>query len=256
MSIRVECLGRTRLNAGRGQPWGQAECVFAVTVTLFLRRSTLGYLCARARAGAGLGTGAWPRGKWIYFAALRPREGTPRRFLGDEICCMDVSCWASALSPVVAKLRAFQRCYTPTSAPQTWANWVGCQRPWTWSVQMCKLAFSPARRVRRVRAREGNGQAECVPQSAVAPAVNADAGCVRQLECVLLPSCAQLVHKLQLYFEWARQQPRIAGFMPWPATVITAAVHNTRPHVTWGWVRSRYQRRYILNESLLGENPP
>ena len=143
-------------------------------------------------------------------------------FLGDEICCRNVGCWANALQPVAARLHA---ALGPEAIIYT---------------NECRTHLSKLKEVPKdidlisVDVYNGylpgeNGTSEVASAKAVyegrlfpklqphqrAMVVPGVMACSNLSFYPLAMQSTQIVAKLDGYLEWAKAEPRIAGFSPW-----------------------------------------
>lgn len=144
-------------------------------------------------------------------------------FLGDELCCHDVSCWHRVLDPLSAQLRALLGPKALLYENECGDSIVGLDKiapdlDWV-SVDIYK-GYSPA---------DSNGTAEAAAVRAfvekelyprMAPhqrvfAVPGTFGCSNTSYMPLAASATSVIEKLDAYWAWGREDPRLAGLNPW-----------------------------------------
>ena len=143
-------------------------------------------------------------------------------FLGDEICCRNVGCWADALQPVAARLHAAlgpdatiytNECRTHLSGIKVVPKDIDLISVDVYNGYLVgSNGTSEVASARKVY--EGRLFPKLQPhqRAMVVPGVFA---CSNLSYYPLAAQSVQMVAKLDGYFEWAKAQPRIAGFTPW-----------------------------------------
>ena len=188
-------------------------------------------------------------------------------FLGDEICCMNVSCWVAALAPVAARLRAALGPSAVLYTNECAANLTrlgGVPEALDLVSVDVYAGFLPGtqgseeyERARMVYEQNVFPNLRSHQQVMLVPGVF---GCSNTSFYPLEAQSAQIVRKLQLYFEWAREEPRVAGFMPWHFNTRGSTQHPPPCDMCLGAVamptvveQLQEMGRYIMNASLQHE---
>lgn len=143
-------------------------------------------------------------------------------FLGDEICCRNVGCWADALQPVAARLHAAlgpdatiytNECRTHLSHIKEVPKDIDLISVDVYSGYL--VGSNGTQEVKSAKkVYEGRLFPKLQPHQRVmvVPGVFA---CSNLSYYPLAAQSVQMVAKLDGYFEWAKAEPRIAGFTPW-----------------------------------------
>jgi hypothetical protein len=157
---------------------------------------------------------------------IRPNFGRDKAlrgvFVGDELCCRNVSCWTNGLAVVANKTRSLL-------GPDAIIYTNECGK--NWSAYITELP--PALDLISADVYAGYTPGSTGTEE-VAVAKTLYSGIFEKLhahqKALLVPGCfgcsdlhyfplaaqeAVLVAKLEAYFSWAKQEPRIAGFNPW-----------------------------------------
>jgi hypothetical protein len=146
-------------------------------------------------------------------------------FLGDEICCYNTSCWHGQLYPMSAKLRSLlgprailyeNECGTPVLFDQLDKippdlDWISIDGYW---------GYEPGRPGGATEAHFGRAFAEKYIYPRMSPSqklmvVPGTFACSNFSYMPLENSSRSVVAKLQAYFEWAKEDHRVVGMMPW-----------------------------------------